>query len=111
MATQTKASILCALCGIKFIPVTGSICPTCTIKNLEEEKLLQGENIHFCRYCQRYERPPWINCERESQEMMAILLKKIKGLQKVDFVSANFVWTEPHSKRMKLKVLYNREVS
>jgi nonsense-mediated mRNA decay protein 3 len=42
--------------------------------------------------------------------MMAILLKKIKGLNKVEFQSAEFIWTEPHSKRMKLKVHYSREV-
>ena len=42
---------------------------------------------------------------------MAILLKKIKGLNKVTFQSASFLWTEPHSKRMKLKVVFSREVS
>lgn len=29
---ENKATILCPLCGIKFIPDMGSICPTCTIK-------------------------------------------------------------------------------
>lgn len=43
--------------------------------------------------------------------MMAILLKKLKGTNKVDVQSAIFVWTEPHSKRLKLKVVYNREVT
>lgn len=42
---------------------------------------------------------------------MAILLKKIKGLNKVQLQTANFVWTEPHSKRLKLKVVFNREVN
>ena len=42
---------------------------------------------------------------------MGILLKKIKGLNKVNFQSASFVWTEPHSKRIKLRVVFNREVS
>lgn len=37
---ETKATILCALCGIKFTPEMGSICPTCTIKSLEEDKML-----------------------------------------------------------------------
>lgn len=43
--------------------------------------------------------------------MMAILLKKIKGANKVEIQSATFVWTEPHSKRLKLKVVFNREVT
>lgn len=43
--------------------------------------------------------------------MLTILLKKIKGLHKVEVKSASFVWTEPHSKRLKLKVVFNREVN
>jgi hypothetical protein len=30
----------------------------------------------------RYERPPWIKCERESAELLTILIKKVKGLGK-----------------------------
>ena len=62
--TQTAASILCAICGIKFIPSAGSICPACTIKSIEEVKILEGDVFNYCRYCQRYERPPWMHCER-----------------------------------------------
>jgi len=43
--------------------------------------------------------------------MLTLLLKKIKGLNKVEVQSASFVWTEPHSKRFKLKVVYIREVN
>lgn len=43
--------------------------------------------------------------------MMGILLKKVKGMNKVTFQSASFVWTEPHSKRMKLRIVFGREVS
>lgn len=43
--------------------------------------------------------------------MMTILLKKTKGANKVDIQSAHFVWTEPHSKRFKLKIIYNRDVN
>ena len=64
---ETKAAILCALCGIRFIPSSGSICQACTLKDIEETKILEGDDILICRYCERFERPPWINCERESQ--------------------------------------------
>lgn len=42
---------------------------------------------------------------------MAVLLKKVKGINKVEVQSATFVWTEPHSKRLKLKVVFNREIN
>jgi nonsense-mediated mRNA decay protein 3 len=35
---------------------------------------------------------------------MALCLKKLKGLAKVKLIDANFLWTEPHSKRIKLKL-------
>ena len=31
-------------------------------------------------------------------------LQRIKNLSKVKLVDAGFIWTEPHSKRLKLKV-------
>ena len=43
--------------------------------------------------------------------MMEILLKKVKGLNKVHFLNAKFIWTEPHSKRMKLKINIRKDVN
>lgn len=67
--------------------------------------------IFFCRGCGRYQKPPWINAEPESREMMALCLKKIKGLDKrVKLVDAVFIWTEPHSRRIKVKLTVQKEV-
>jgi nonsense-mediated mRNA decay protein 3 len=43
--------------------------------------------------------------------MMALLLKKVRGLNRVTLKNAKFVWTEPHSKRFKLKIDIEREIS
>ena len=37
-------------------------------------------------------------------------MKKIKGLNLVRLVDAGFVWTEPHSKRIKVKLTIQKEV-
>jgi nonsense-mediated mRNA decay protein 3 len=42
--------------------------------------------------------------------MMGILLRRVKGVGRVQVQSASFVWTEPHSRRIKLKVQYSREL-
>jgi len=43
--------------------------------------------------------------------MMSMLLGKVKGLNRgVKLVDSNFVWTEPHSKRIKLKLTIHKEV-
>ncbi len=80
---QTKTSILCPLCGLKFTPDSSNICPSCTLSSIESENMLSvSDEQLYCPYCQRYERPPWVNCERESPELLGILLKKVKGLGK-----------------------------
>ena len=41
--------------------------------------------LHFCRFCERYLQPPstWVACSLESRELLALCLKKLKGLNKV----------------------------
>jgi NMD protein affecting ribosome stability and mRNA decay len=46
----------------------------------------------------------------ESRDLLAILLKKIPGLNKVKVVDAGFIWTEPHSKRVQVKLTIQKEV-
>ena len=70
--------------------------------------------LQFCRFCERYLNPPnqWVACALESRELMALCLKKLKsGLSGVRLVDASFLWTEPHSKRLKVKLVVQGEVA
>ncbi len=51
-----------------------------------------------------------MHCELESRQLLALCLKKIKGINQVKLVDANFVWTEPHSRRIKIKLTVQKEV-
>jgi nonsense-mediated mRNA decay protein 3 len=68
--------------------------------------------LSFCRNCERFFSPPtaWIRAEPESRELLSICLKKLKGLNRVRLVDAGFIWTEPHSKRLKVKLTVQKEV-
>ncbi|RHY06311.1 hypothetical protein DYB25_002770, partial [Aphanomyces astaci] len=57
-----------------------------------------------------WSRPQWVSADLESRELLAICLKKITGLNKVKLVDAGWIWTEPHSKRLKLKLTVQKEV-
>ncbi len=61
----------------------------------------------------RYLQPPatWITCTLESTELLSVCLKRLKGLAKVHLVDAGFIWTEPHSKRVKVKLTIQKEVN
>lgn len=65
-----------------------------------------------CSGCGRFSVPPhhWQACELESKELLSICLKKIHGLDKVKLIDASFLWTEPHSKRLKVKLTVQKDV-
>ncbi|KAJ3046571.1 hypothetical protein HK097_000730 [Rhizophlyctis rosea] len=89
------------------------MCVNCIRSDVDiTEGIPKQATIHFCRGCDRYLQPPgiWVSAELESRELLALCLKKLKGLQKVRLVDAGFIWTEPHSKRVKVKLTIQKEV-
>lgn len=53
----------------------------------------------------------WVTAPPESRELLALCLKKLRGLQKVRIVDASFIWTEPHSRRVRVKLTVQDSVS
>ena len=51
-----------------------------------------------------------MHCELESKEMLSLCLSKVQGLNKVKFIDATFIWTEPHSRRIKVKITVQKEI-
>lgn len=68
--------------------------------------------MYFCRSCERYLHPPseWVACQLESRELLSICLKRLKGLKELKLIDAGFIWTEPHSRRLKVKLTVHKEV-
>jgi len=89
------------------------MCVTCIRGQIDiTEGIPKQVTIHWCRKCGRYLSPPnhWLVCQPESRELLTFCVKKIKGLTKVKLVDAGFVWTEPHSRRLKVKLTVQKEV-
>ncbi|KAI9096053.1 NMD3 family-domain-containing protein, partial [Phlyctochytrium arcticum] len=89
------------------------MCVNCIRSDVDiTEGIPKQATIHFCRGCERYLQPPniWVKAELESRELLALCLKKLRGLTKVRLVDAGFIWTEPHSKRVKVKLTIQKEV-
>ncbi|KAI5785504.1 NMD3 family-domain-containing protein [Peziza echinospora] len=109
------ANILCCNCGA---PIDGStnnglaICYDCIKLTTDiSEGIPREATVHFCRGCERWLQPPnhWLNAALESRELLALCLRKLKGLSKVRIIDASFIWTEPHSKRLKVKITVQSE--
>ncbi len=88
------------------------MCTTCQKSEIDiTEGITKNVLMHYCKGCDRYMRPPWVRCDMESPDMMSLCLSKIKGLAKVKLVDTSFVWTEPHSKIIKIKLTIMKELN
>lgn len=54
--------------------------------------------------------PPWSDVKLESKELLTACLRKISGLNKVKLIDAAWIWTEPHSMRLKIKLTVQKEI-
>ena len=111
---QTLINIPCAECGESFAPsiTKTKICTLCIKKKNDiTEGIPKNLMLAWCRYCRRWCGPPWVLCDRESKELLGLCLKRISGLKKLKLVDAKFVWTEPHSRRTKLALTVQKDIT
>ncbi|KAJ3129816.1 hypothetical protein HK098_008050 [Nowakowskiella sp. JEL0407] len=111
--SRTEQRILCAACGTAIAPNPANMCISCIRNEVDiTEGIPKQANLHYCRGCNRYLQPPnsWATAELESQQLLTICLKRLRGLNKVRLVDAGFIWTEPNSRRVKVKLTIQKEV-
>ncbi|KAG8790499.1 ribosome-binding protein, partial [Ceratobasidium sp. 428] len=112
VAPPSVHRVLCADCGTPIEPNSANLCIACLRNSVDiTEGIPKQSTVNFCRNCDRFLSPPatWTIAQPESRELLAICLKKLKGLNKVRLIDAGFIWTEPHSKRIKVKLTIQKE--
>lgn len=105
--------VLCADCGDPIVPNSANLCINCLRNTVDiTEGIPKQASVSYCRNCERFLAPPaqWMIARPESQELLAICLKKLKGLNRVRLTDAHFIWTEPHSKRLRVSLTIQKEV-
>ncbi|KAG4932600.1 60S ribosomal export protein NMD3 [Glycine soja] len=116
MVNETIGSVLCCKCGIPMQPNAANMCVKCLRSEVDiTEGLLKRLVLVHCPECESYLQPPrsWVKLQLESKEQLTFCLKKLQknlNLNKVRLVHAEFIWTEPHSRRVKVKVKVQKEV-
>jgi nonsense-mediated mRNA decay protein 3 len=113
------ATVLCCMCGVPIAPNAANTCASCLASTSDITRGISTEaTLHQCRGCQRWHKDAgkWLACELESRELMALCLAHVSGLranknaQKVRLIDASWIWTEPHSMRLKVRLTVQREV-
>lgn len=107
-------SILCCNCGapIDGTSSAGALCQDCVKLTVDISQGIQREAVlHICKDCERWLQPPtsWVSAAPESKELLALCLRKLRGLNRVRIIDAGFIWTEPHSRRIKVKITIQQE--
>mmetsp|Transcript_11814 Transcript_11814/g.13736 ORF Transcript_11814/g.13736 Transcript_11814/m.13736 type:complete len:562 (-) Transcript_11814:228-1913(-) len=115
MSTQMSdlPDVVCCVCGTSMKPNQANTCAACLQSKFDITEYVGKSGVLFkCRGCERYQKDTigWLDCKPESKELLALCLRKVKGLKTVKLVDACFVWTEPHSKRVKVKLQLQKEV-
>ncbi|KAI0230254.1 ribosome-binding protein [Massospora cicadina] len=93
-------------------PNPSNMCVNCLRNEVDiTDGIPKNSTLHYCRNCDRYLQPPnhWVLCALESRELLALCLKKLKGLKGARLIDAGFIWTEPHLKRIKVKLTIQKE--
>ncbi|EEB08716.2 60S ribosomal export protein NMD3 [Schizosaccharomyces japonicus yFS275] len=109
---STQSTILCCQCGVPIPQNPAAMCLDCIKMSTDiTEGIPRDGMLSYCRECERYLQPPnvWVAAQLESRELMAICLKKLRGLNQVRLIDASFIWTEPHSRRVKVKLTVQKE--
>lgn len=112
-AEQRLPTILCCLCGAPITANPSNMCVNCIRGQVDiTENIPKTSSIYYCRNCARYLQPPkhWVAAELESKELLALCIKRLKGLNKLKLVDARFRWTEPHSRRIQVQLAVQKEV-
>uniref|UniRef100_A0A1D2A6V5 60S ribosomal export protein NMD3 n=1 Tax=Auxenochlorella protothecoides TaxID=3075 RepID=A0A1D2A6V5_AUXPR len=112
-APATQSHVSCCLCGVSILPNAASMCVNCLQGQEDITRDIKKQiHISWCKGCQRYLQPPnhWMHAEPESRELLTFCIKRVTGLNKVKLVDAGFIWTEPHSMRLKTKLTIQKEV-
>lgn len=101
-------TIRCCECGVSIQPNSHNMCLSCLREHIDiTAGICKQVELQFCKSCDRFLQPPgeWINAKWESRELLGLCLKKLKGLKNLELIDACFLWTERHSKRIKIKLV------
>lgn len=110
---QTQSKIQCCLCATPIDPNPSNMCVNCLKSNVDiSEGIPKQAIMYFCKGCERYQvmAGVWQVCALESRELLSLCIKKLKNINKIHLVDAVFLYTEPHSKRLKVKLTIQKEV-
>lgn len=110
----STATILCYRCGASIAPNALNLCVGCVSAEVDiGEEIARHSTLSCCPKCRKYLVPPsaWVAADWESKEQLALCLKRLRGLARVKVCDAGFLYSEEHSKRLRIRLQIEKEVN
>ncbi|CAL4945481.1 unnamed protein product [Urochloa decumbens] len=114
--SSTACTSICCTCGVAMPPNAANTCARCLRARVDiTEGVPRHAAVVYCPACSSYLQPPrsWLRAAPESPELMQVLLRRVvRQIARLGaaIAAAELVFTEPHSKRLKLRLRIRREV-
>lgn len=112
--TYTQAHVLCCICGAVTPPHPRNKCLSCLQEELDvSSQVCRNFVVDHCRQCARFKdtQGKWLPCQLESRELLALCLKKIRGLKSLArIVDCRWLFTEAHSNKLLLRITARADV-
>ncbi len=110
--------VVCCLCGVGIEPNDAMMCLPCLRLEVAHETRGSLDSVERevvqCPKCMQWKRDSvsavYFPAEWESLELLTHLARRVRRLKELSVVDARFVWTEPHSKRIRVHVVYEHIV-
>ena len=105
--SETPALVPCCMCGILIEPNPSSMCLSCLRQQADfAREIPNSSSVIYCKSCGRYQTSPttWAFAELESPELLKICMNRITGLKEMKVIDARFLYTEPHSRRIRISL-------
>jgi nonsense-mediated mRNA decay protein 3 len=110
--------ILCCICGTSIVPNEAAMCMTCLKLQYHSEIPKSYElELTQCSKCGKWHhrQSQWLPYDMETPELLSFCIKKIpffhnNANNSIKITDSNWIWTEPHSKRLKLYINYEHKL-
>lgn len=106
---KTLQQVPCCMCGSMILPNEACLCVVClqretSLQNEKEDvnELIQCKSCN--KWCSHIGKDTWVYHELESAGLLGLCVKKLGSISKAKILDAAWIWTEPHSRRLKLYV-------
>jgi len=104
--------IPCCICSQLIISNELNVCLKCLNKEIDiKSEINKIHIISKCKKCSRWLKDQkWWKADWGSSQLLGICLRKLQNLKNIKILDAAFIWTEPHSKKIRIQCTIQKEV-